>query len=53
MNRVAAWFVCHKRPPNARGAMLMAVGCKAGLNEYRCPCGRCDLPVIPAAPKGD
>lgn len=47
--RVGAWFNCNKRPPNARRAWLMAVGCKAGLNEYRCPCGRCDLPIIPAA----
>lgn len=51
LRRIGAWFACNKRPANARRAWLMAVGCKAGLNEYHCPCGRCDLPVIPPAMK--
>lgn len=38
------WFVCFKRPWNARAAYLTIIDSRA---EYRCPCGRCDLPVLP------
>ncbi len=47
MRRILGWLNCNKRPWNARRAWLMAAGCEARLNDYRCPCGRCDLPVIP------
>lgn len=42
-SRLIAWLICWKRPINARTAWLAA----AGNGEYRCPCGRCDLPVLP------